>query len=595
VGESRIKRAAALLLLGFVATACEGVIGGSGAVGGPRQDGEPSFEGVIGSASESTLLRLTKAQHQNTVSTLLTEFLGERAGSVMGAVQPVYAIIPDDEASLEIGGLVGATFSRMAQAVGELHVRGYFDVATTVATEVAYDTELREAMFGECVSEASSDHSACMESFIETFGLWAMRRPLSDEEIDFFLDGIFADDGLSYEATPESLRDLLVGFLVAPDFIYRVNTRGEEIGDGLFELDAYELASRLSYHFWDTMPDRELLEAAADGTLATEAGYAAEVDRVYADPKTAESFRRFVYEWLKLYEAGDAHGGVTSGDPQKMTFIEGYDVTPQLRDNMIDEVLDMAEYYRASGTFEDFFTSRSSFAKTTDLADIYGVPVWDGESVPEPFPDSQRVGLLGRAALLASETVATHPILRGVRIRQDFMCDSLGTPPANVNEVKPDLALVATTRERTENLTSPGSCAGCHNYINGLGFPLEAFDSLGRYRNQEMFIDEEGSLEMLPLDLEAIPYVDGLSDTATVDGPAELVDELLFSGKLEGCFAQHYVRFTLGLLADPAFGGDSATVDALTSQIREGVALGEVFKSIAFAPAFKQRLKGGDN
>jgi hypothetical protein len=180
-----------------------------------------------------------------------------------------------------------------------------------------------------------------------------------------------------------------------------------------------------------------------------------------------------------------------------------------------------------------------------------------------------------------------------VRIRETFMCDELGEPPANVNEIEQDLQAVSTTRERTENLTTAGTCLGCHQFINGLGFPLEAFDALGRFRTEEMIIDTEGSISMLPVDLETTPLINGSQDGATVSGPAQLVDELIASGKLEECFARHYVRFALGLLADPAYGGDLGTVEAIATRIEGGAPLSEVFKAIAFSPAFKQRLKGG--
>jgi hypothetical protein len=573
---------------------CQGVIGDGGFARGSDGNRGPNGGGV-GVPSESTLKRLTKEQHRNTVESLLVEFLGSDAGPVLDAVDPVYAIIPEDTADLSIGGLVGATFSRMAQSVGELHIRGYFDVAMTAADSIAFDEGRRVRMFGDCFEAPEQDHAACLDEFLGDFGLWAMRRPMTAEERDFFIDVVFADDGRSYVATPEALRDVLVTLLTSPNFLYLVNTEGAEVGNGVYELDGYELASRLSYHFWDSMPDQELLDAAADGTLLTPNGYAEQVDRVYADPRTGATFRRFVYEWLELYETGDVYGGVSSGDVQKMTFIAGYKVTPALREEMNEEVLDMVEYYRLNGTFEDLFTSNDSFAKSEDLAAIYDVAVWDGQSMPVPFPTPERQGLLGRAALLASATVTTHPILRGVRIREDLMCDELGAPPDDVNDVEQDFQALATTRQRTESLTSPGSCAGCHILINGLGFPLEAFDSLGRYRSEEMYIDVEGSVELLPLDLESAPFVASASDPTVVDGPAELTDAILSSGKLEECFARHYVRFTLGLLADPAYGGDSETVRALADELRAGGPLSDAFKSIAFLPAFKQRVSRGNS
>jgi hypothetical protein len=582
--------------LGLFLVACEGIIGGTGdgplrGNDGPSANSSSSY----GYASQASLLRLTKQQHLRTMEDLIGHFLGGDAGVVLDEIQPVYGIVPDDPSALNVGELIGSTFSRMSQTVGELHIRGYFDIAQTAANAIVQDDVRRSRMFGNCVNDAAVDHSSCVASFIDSFGLWAMRRPLTNDEHGFFLDTVFASDGASYEATPEALADLLVAFLISPNFIYRLETNGEEIDDGLYELDAYGLASRLSYHFWGSMPDEELFAAAADGSLLTESGYAAQVDRIYADGRTRVTFEYFFFEWLELYKAGDPFGGVTSGDPRKMAFIEGYDVSPELRDNMIAEVLEMTEYYRQNGTFNDLFASTASFARTEDLAAIYEVPTWDGSEPLIEFPTPERKGLLGRTALLAAATVSTHPILRGVRIRKNLMCDALGSPPANVNQNIEELEGTVTTRERIESLTSPGSCSGCHQFINGLGFPLEAFDSLGRYRSAEMVIDTEGSVSMLPIDVAATPFIDGLADGRTVSGPAELVDELLPDGKLQRCFAQHYVRFALGLTADPGFGGDPETVEVLGDELSAGAALSDVFKRIAFMPAFKQRLRGDES
>lgn len=584
-----------IALMLVVLAACDGVIGSGGSF---RRSGDPATtpgSAGYGVASQASLLRLTREQHQRTTEDLLRHFLGGDAEGVLDAIEPAYGVIPEDPAELDFSGLVGSTYSRMSQSVGELHIRGYYGIATEVAQAIVDDETRRTRLFGGCVEEPSTDHAACVGSFIDEFGLWVMRRPLTEEERRFFLDGVFADDGRSYEATPQALNDLLVSFLVSPDFLYRIETGGEEVDADLYELDAYGLASRLSFHFWGSMPDEELFRAAEDGSLLTESGYAAQVDRVYADPRTEQTFARFFSEWLELYKTGDPFGGVTPDNMQKMAFIEGYNVSPMLRERMIDEVLEMTEYYRQNGVFQDLFTSTVSFARTSDLAEIYGVPEWDGTESFVEFPDPERRGLLGRAALLTAATVYTHPILRGVRIRENLMCDALGSPPANVNEGAEELVGTVTTRERVDALTSTGSCGGCHRLINGLGFPLEAFDALGRHRDEEMVIDPDGVVTRLPLDLEAVPLIDGASDAQSVTGPGDLTDSLLESGKLEECFARHYVRFALGLMADPSQGGDPETVRALSTELSEGVPLGEVLKGIAFLPAFKQRLMGGES
>jgi hypothetical protein len=585
-----VRRGLAFILLGLLLASCEGLIGDAGG-----SFGDSNGAAGVGSASQAALLRLSKEQHRRTVESLLDRFLGEQAGPVLDAVDPVYAIIPDDSTDLDFAGLVGSTFSRMSQAVGELHIRGYFDVASTVASAIVQDPTRRQMLFGDCIDEPSPAQSGCLDDFLDSFGMWTMRRPLDEDERSFFIDTVFADEGRDYEASPEALTDLITALMSSPNFLYQIQDRGEDLGKGLYELDPYELASRLSYHFWNSMPDQELFDAAADGSLLREDEYAAQVERVYEDPRTHDTFEQFFYEWLELDQTGDVYAGVTAADPMKMAFIDGMHVTHTLRDNMIQEVLDMTQYYRGDGTFEDLFTSTESFARTNDLAQIYEVPTWDGLGAPPEFPSTERIGLLGRAALLAAATVETHPILRGVRIRENFLCDALGAPPANASQMGGDDSSAGglrTTRERTEDLTSPGSCWGCHSQINGLGFPLERFDSLGRERVEEMVVVPEGGMAMLEVDTGAVPYINGASDVTLVEGPVELSEELLDSGKLQSCFAQHYVRFTLGLLADPSQGGDQGTIDALEAQMVAGTTLSELFKGIAHTPAFKQRLTG---
>lgn len=587
-------------VFGLFLIACEGVIGGSNAIGGPGDGGGapgmPSGSPGVSFPSQTTLPRMTKQQHQRSVRDLLTHFLGGDAQPVIDAVEPVYAIIPDDPSELDFGELVGSTFSRMSQNVTELHVRGYYDVAVTVADAIVQDDLRRQAIFGPCVDEASDEHRACIEEFVDEFGLWTTRRPLSSDEQSFFVDTVFADNGNDYEATPQSMSDLIVAMLSSPRFLYFVRDQGPEIEEGLYELDAYELASRLAFHFWSSMPDEELFDAAADGSLMTEAGYRAQVERIYADPRTDATFERFFFEWLALYQTGDPYGGVAGGDPQKMAFVADTDVSPGLVDEMIAEAVEMGEYYRSKGgAFEDLFTSNASFARGDELSAIYEVPVWDGESEPPAFPTPERIGVLGRGALLSAATVYTHPILRGVRIRENFLCDELGDPPADLIAEPDSVSATMSTRDRTEALTSSGSCNGCHVLINGLGFPLEAFDALGRHRTDEMIIDYNGVVSTAALDLETTPLIDGATDATVVSGPVELVDELLGSGKLERCFATHYVRFALGIEADPAYGGDPETIETLANQIIDGATLAEFFKEIAFMEAFRQRLRGDES
>ena len=220
-------------LLVLLLVGCEGTIGG--AARGPRLGDEgpsTSPDGSFGIASQASLLRLTKQQHQRTMEDLLGHFLGVGVEPVLAQIEPAYGILPDDTADVEIGGLTGSSFRRMSQNVGELHIRGYLDIAQTASNAIVGDDVRRSLIFGDCVNDATDDHAYCIAPFIDSFGLRVLRRPLTDEEHDFFLNVVFANDGTSYEATPQALSDLLVAFMIYTSVMHTHWRPGSRITSG---------------------------------------------------------------------------------------------------------------------------------------------------------------------------------------------------------------------------------------------------------------------------------------------------------------------------------------------------------------------------
>src|SRR6185295_18977991 len=160
----------------------------------------------------------------------------------------------------------------------------------------------------------------------------------------------------------------------------------------------------------------------------------------------------------------------------------------ELRQQMIDDVLDTADYYvwTRKGSLDDLLTTNASLNKGADLAKIYGLPACDGVSTPPSFADGARPGLLTRALFLTSGSANTRPIMKGVFGRRDVLCDEIPPPPPGANAVPPQLSLDMTTRQVVEQLTQKGVCAGCHlSVINPLGFSTENFDALGRSRTEQ--------------------------------------------------------------------------------------------------------------
>src|SRR6185369_9627075 len=172
----------------------------------------------------------------------------------------------------------------------------------------------------------------------------------------------------------------------------------------------FELAARLSYQFWQTAPDTALLEAARSGDLLTEAGFAAQLERVLADDKAERGIVEFIGQWLENPKLEDLN--TRAAEPAYRAFLDGFEPSSELKPRMQREVADAALYYvRNAGSFADFFGSNRSFAKTDDLAEIYGTPVWAADE-PPVFSDGARAGLLTRAALLATGLSDTRPIIK---------------------------------------------------------------------------------------------------------------------------------------------------------------------------------------
>jgi hypothetical protein len=377
--------------------------------------------------------------------------------------------------------------------------------------------------------------------------------------------------------------------LGSPYMLYAVeHGEDEPLEDGGYRLTGWELASRLSYHFWQSMPDDELLEAAASGALSTDEGYQAQVDRLFADPRTRESVREFYRDWLWLEDLDPM--SALLGTPKFDGFLDGFVPTPETTQNMRDEVLEMALYYTfdTEGGVADLLTSDRVFPRTEDLAAIYGVGPWDGQGEPPAAGDPGRLGLQTRAGLLASGSSNSHPVARGVFIRRALLCDPLPPPPPNVDTTAPSAAAGSSTRQALEALTENDPvCAGCHTtVINPLGFVLEGYDALGRARTEERVLDESGNvIDVVPIDDAAVTRLD-LADETVVDGSAELATALAESGKVEQCFARHYVRFTFARNED--LDTDACVLEGLT-ELANDEPLAAMLKAVALTNAFRQR------
>lgn len=572
-----------LLGLGALTGACTGVIGG-GPPGGDGPGSTPtSFVCDADQVPEALpLRRLSHLQYRNTMTDLVRFASPSAADAILGEAEPLFAQLPSDQRVGPDKHYAG--FTRLDQALQQQHVDGAYHVAETIGAALAASPSRLAELAGACATDAdASNDDACLDDMIRKFGERALRKPVTAEDVAFYRGPAGA---APFEAADYA--DVVALLLNAPHTLYFVE-HGQEGNDPTAPLDAYELASRLSYHFWQTLPDEQLFTAARTGDLLTEAGYAAEVERIFNDPRTRAAMGELFGQWLDNTTLEELDARV--GTPLFDAFTAGYTPGPDLREHMLAEVTDAALYYTFEdpGTFRDLLTSRKSFARTEDLASLYHVPVWSGGEPPD-FTEPERVGLLTRAAYLATGSANTRPIMKGVFIRKALLCDDIPPPPPNAAANPPQLSDTLSTREVVQELTGQGACAGCHAVsINPLGFATESFDSLGRVRaDQTLFDPATGEVVgTAAIDTAAVPRVESSDDEQVAEDAGELTDLIAASAKPYACFARHYFRFTFGRLEN--LKRDACALGEVKLALDEGKPMADVLRAIARSTAFRMR------
>jgi hypothetical protein len=318
---------------------------------------------------------------------------------------------------------------------------------------------------------------------------------------------------------------------------------------------------------------------------------------VFAAPRTRETIWQFWNEWLKF----EAFTGFSHERPAFRALAMGEQLGVAGHDHwgdMVKEVRDLTELYTWTqrGPLRDLMTSTVSVTRSADLARLYGVTAWSGSGAYPTLPGN-RVGILQRAALLASSLEQTNPFHRGALIRRSILCDPLpqpdptALPPGSLDPPPPSSAM--TTRQRFQaKVDGNGLCQGCHAQFSNLGYAMEAFDALGRYRTSEKVFDEQTGalLATLPIDTSGQVYVVA-GDDRPVSGPAELNQRIIDSGKVEGCLSANYFRYALR--RDPTRdSADACAYESLRGSLMSGTALADVFRRLATEASFRRR-KGG--
>jgi hypothetical protein len=418
-------------------------------------------------------------------------------------------------------------FDNIAEALtmSPRQVESYFGAARDLSAAVFADTGLRARIL-TCTLSATDP--TCAKTVISNFGKRAFRRPLEAAEEQWLLGKYEAAKALG-ETPTGAMQHVVHVILAAPQFLYRIEFDSDLKSAQPHPLSSYELASRLSYAVWSSMPDDTLFGLAASGQLATEATLRAQVDRMLDDSRAEMLVKNFASQWLGIRRLSE-HAVSPTVYPQW---------TPELSSSAQKEMeLYFSEFLHKDLAFSEFLTADFNFVDAA-LAQHYGMskPAQAGFSRVVDKTD-QRQGLLGLAGFLThtSRETRSSPIIRGKWILDAFVCLKLTLPPGLVVEPLPEPAegdAPKTVRELIATHRAAPTCAACHNLIDPIGLSLENFDGIGRYRAAY----ENG----LAIDTSGV-----LPSGAPVNSLSSLAGELTKDPRFLSCAATKLNTYALG-------------------------------------------------
>ncbi len=408
-----------------------------------------------------------------------------------------------------------------------------------------------------------------LDSLIE-FASRAWRRSLSKSETERLrsIYDEFRNKDLTHE---ETIRLLLARVLVAPAFLYRLEQAGE--GIEAVDVSGYELATRLSYFLWSSVPDDQLLDLAVSGELNNDQMLAKQSGRMLSDPKVRRMAIHFACQWLHVRDFDK-----TVEKNERL-----YPEFPQLRAELYEEVVQFFEdMFRSDGSILDLISADHTFMNQR-LAEHYGVAGIIGTEWRrvDGIQKQGRGGVLGMATVLASQSGAsrTSPILRGNWIYETLLGERLPRPPAGIPQLPEVVPDKKTARELIELHSGAPECAKCHEKIDPYGFALEQFDTVGRLRSTR--VDTKTTLP----GGRSIEGLDGLRNYLLDQRRDEIVYQ--FCKKLLGYALGREVRLS-----------DEPLIEQMQSRLgEEGYRFSVAVESIVTSPQFRQirgRLAASD-
>lgn len=549
---TRIWGSVAVLTLALGVAACKGGNGsGDDGASGTDSNGTEGDTGGSDGTGEDTgpvevpdgvgpmgLRRLTRVEYDNTVADLVGD-----------DTRPGTALLPEDKKKPFDNRFEEQQASRVLIEAAET-------LAGDIATRLIADPPRRDNVVG-CTPDGADD-AACMEGFARTFARRALRRPLADDEV-----AEYTALGLDYAGQAGDfyvgVEEIVRAVLQDGEFLYRVEIGTEVEGEpGKFVLSEFEVATRMSYLIIGSTPDDALLNHAEAGDLSTVEGRREAARELLASTRARSQVDRFHAMWLGYDELPHAPALTNAMRTETAALVHRV---------VLDEPTSWLELFTTDETFID-----------DALAEAYGLPSPGGSGWVN-YSDSGRQGILSHGSFLsvAANPDDTSPTKRGKLIRNRLLCQDIPPPPPDVPADTPPEAGECKV-DRYAAHREPGSCKGCHDQMDPIGFGLENYDREGVFR-----LHDDGAPQC------TIDGIGQLVELGEFSGPAELSDMLLETGGLDRCIVDHLMEYAMG--REPSV-EEAALIDDLAATFFESEhRFDELVVELVANDAFRFRLE----
>lgn len=475
--------------------------------------------------------RLTHQQYDNSVEDLLGVSITQTTSF---AQDPTFAGFDNNAEGLVVGPLLTTDYRRAAEEIAALAVE---DAAAFAA-------------LAPC--DVGTGDDTCAREMIAALTLRAYRRPLTAAEADahfaLYQAGRDLYDGPAFR---NGMQLVIEALLQSPLFLYRVELSEQLNSEQLIPLSGYEIASRLSFMLWNSLPDSMLLAAAQNGQLTDPQDIATQARRMLDDPRAIDAVDDFHRQWLHYENYEDL--------AKNQSLFPDWD--PAIGDALVEETRTFIRHVilEAESNYAELMTASYSFLND-ELAAIYGVSGTFGDALssePVTLDETQRAGLLTQAGFLASHAYPNQdsPIHRGVFVQRQFLCVHLQPPTFQIDPNLPPLSdTIRTTRQQVEAHTAEPTCQQCHGQINPTGFAFENYDAVGAYRTME---NGENVLSTGTI------LIDG--QLQSFDHAVDLAHMLAQSPQSQRCYLTQWFQYANGRVAAPE---DACTIERLDAELR---------------------------